>query len=195
MRALDDEQTDRIMYCLGQLMRETIIGLTESLYLRAAQKGNLRQSNTTIQPRDNNPLKFSAGVDEALENILFRQSEQYLSPVESVREAFSDIKLHQQTLLRSLETAVPAYAARLDPAKLEERVSPGKANAIMGAANKLKYWDLYKDLYSVVTQHPTGELPSYFLEDLARAYEREHERDRATITSPAVEDSNKVNVG
>jgi hypothetical protein len=48
----------------------------------------------------------------------------------------------------------------------------------MGAANKLRYWDLYKDLYVVVTQHPDGELPPQFITELAEAYEHEQTRTR-----------------
>ena len=46
----------------------------------------------------------------------------------------------------------------------------------MNAANKLKYWDLYKDLYQVVTQGQPGQLPQQFLEEMARAYEHESTR-------------------
>ena len=43
----------------------------------------------------------------------------------------------------------------------------------MNAANKLRYWDFYKDLYQVVTQGPPGDLPQQFVEELARYYEQE----------------------
>ena len=46
----------------------------------------------------------------------------------------------------------------------------------MSAAHKLKYWDLYKDLYQVVTQSGAGQLPQQFFEDLSRAYEQEDAR-------------------
>jgi len=46
----------------------------------------------------------------------------------------------------------------------------------MNAANKLKYWDLYKDLYQVVANRQTGQFPQQFLEELTRAYETEGSR-------------------
>ena len=98
VQALDEQQSEALLLRLGQLLRETIAGLTENLHLRAAQRGLLKQSNTTIQPRDNNSLKFSAGVDEALNNLLFRDSEKYLDAVEAVRQGFGDIRRHQQIL-------------------------------------------------------------------------------------------------
>jgi type VI secretion system FHA domain protein len=153
-----------------------IVGLSENLHLRSAQKNTLRQSNTTIQPQGNNSLKFSAGVDEALGNLFFRESEQYLDAVESIRESFGDIKLHQQALMKALPSAISDYIGRLDPEILEEKFSNGRHGVLMGAANKLKYWDLFKDLYQVVAQQNPGELPQLFLEEISRAYELETTR-------------------
>lgn len=177
-RQLSETQASATLHTLGQVIREAIVGLTENLYLRAAQKNALKQPNTTIQPRDNNSLKFSAGVDEALENLLFRESDEYLSAVDAVRQAFTDVKWHQHALLKALEPAVSSYVAHLDPDTLEEKLARGRTNTLMNAANKLRYWDVYRDLYLVVTQHPEGELPAQFLDELVQAYEREQARMR-----------------
>lgn len=170
---LEQRDVEQLMHTLGRVMRETITGLTESLHLRAVQKSTLKQSNTTIQARDNNPLKFKSGVDESLQALLFGASAEYMPPVDSVRDAFRDVKLHQQTLLRALYKATERYIARLDPDQVEEQFSNGRRSSLLGATNKLKYWDYYKDLYLVVAQHATGELPAQFLEELAQAYDEE----------------------
>src|SRR5690606_41963309 len=60
-----------------------------------------RLSNTTIQPQDNNPLKLSAGVEETFANLLLRDSDAHLPPVEAVREAFDDLQQHQQLVLKA----------------------------------------------------------------------------------------------
>jgi type VI secretion system FHA domain protein len=175
-RQLAEKDAQEVLHRLGQLMREMIVGLTENLHLRSAQKNTLKQSNTTIQPQGNNSLKFSASVDEALANLFFRESEQYLNAVDSIRESFSDIKLHQQALLKALPGAIGDYIGRLDPEALEEKFSNGRHGVLMGAANKLKYWDLFKDLYQVVAQQNPGELPQLFVEEISRAYELETTR-------------------
>ncbi len=171
---LDEKQTDQVLHRLGQLMREVVLGVTENLHLRAEQKNVMRVPTTTIQPQNNNPLKFSASVEEALNNLLFRESAEYLSAVDAIRETFGDIKQHQQHLLGAMRTAVVDYIGRLDPEELESKV--GRGNALIGAANKLKYWDLFKDLYQVVSQHQPGQFPQQYLEELARAYELEESR-------------------
>ena len=187
---VDDKQAEQVMHRLGQVMREVVLGVSENLHLRAEQKNALRVPTTTIQPQNNNALKFSASVEEALHSLLFRDSPEYLSAVESVRETFGDIKHHQQHLLAALRKAIVDYVARLDPDELESKVGSGKVGALLNATNKLKYWDLYKDLYQVVTHHQPGHFPAQFLEDLARAYEIEVER-----TAPASLAGRQSNIG
>jgi len=172
---LDEKQTEQTLHRLGQIMREVILGVSENLHLRADQKNALRVPTTTIQPQRNNPLKFSASVEEALTNLLFRQSGEYLGAIDAVRETFGDIKQHQQHLLSAMRVAVTDYIGRLDPQELESKFSNGK-RGIMNAANKLKYWDLYKDLYQVVANGQPGQFPQQFLEELTRAYENEDSR-------------------
>jgi type VI secretion system FHA domain protein len=182
-RKLTDKEAEQVLHCLGQVMRELVLGISENLHLRSEQKNVLRVPTTTIQPQNNNPLKFSAGIEEALNNLLFRQSAEYLSAVDAVRETFSDIKQHQQHMLAALRTAVADYVGRLDPEELEHKVASGKSGMLANATNKLKYWDLFKDLYQVVAQRQPGQFPQQFVEELARAYETEASR-AAPATNP-----------
>jgi type VI secretion system protein len=181
---IDDKQADQILHRLGQLMREVVLGVSENLHVRSEHKNVLRVPTTTIQPQNNNPLKFSASVEEALTNLLFRQSSEYLSAVDAIRETFGDIKQHQQNLLAALRTSISDYVGRLDPDELETKFTSGKRGGLMQATNKMKYWDLYKDLYQVVTQHQPGAFPQQFLEEFARAYE--HEASRSAPPSAAL---------
>ena len=178
-RDLNEQERNAMLFLLGQLVRELMTGITESLHLRAQQKGQLKLANTTIQKKDNNPLKFSAGTSEALTNILFRTSREYMGPVEAVRDAYADINTHQQTLLKALNTAVKEYVNRLDPIVLEDKFARAGRGSLMGATSRLKHWELYKDLFQVVAHHHPGQLPSQFLEELAKAYEEESQREAA----------------
>jgi type VI secretion system protein len=178
-RDMNEQERNAMLFLLGQLVRELMTGVTESLHLRAHQKSQLRLANTTIQKKDNNPLKFSAGTSEALTNVLFRTSREYMGPVEAVRDAFADINVHQQNLLKALCTAVPEYVNRLDPVVLEDKFARAGRGSLMGATSRLKHWELYKDLFQVVAHHHPGQLPAQFLEELARAYEEECQREAA----------------
>jgi len=182
-RKIDEPQATEIMHRLGQVLREVVLGFNDNLHLRSDQKQALRLPTTTIQPQNNNPLKFAASVEEALNNLLFRDSAEYLPAVDAVRETFHDIKQHQQHLLASVRAAIDGYVAKLDPEELENKVSNGR-HGLIHAANKLKYWDLFKDLYVVVTSHQPGQFPSQFLEELTRAYELEASRAASPAASP-----------
>jgi len=171
-QTLDARQTTLLLQRLGQLMREVVLGITETLHQRAEQKNTLRLAHTTIQPNNNNPLKFAAGVDEALYNLLFKHTNEYLSAAEAIRESFADVRTHQHALLSAVFVAFIDFIERLDPEELQNKFDRGmKRGAILGAANKMKYWDLYTELYQVMTQHPPGQFPHLFAEELSRAYE------------------------
>jgi type VI secretion system FHA domain protein len=170
---LSAKQSEELLSQLGQVMRELLVGVIDCLHLRALQKAQLKQSNTIIQPRENNRLKFSANFEEGFTRLFLDQSDQYSSPVESVRGAFSDIKEHQRALLKATREALDEYLDRLEPNQLENRACNGRTSSLINAANKLKYWDLYKEVYSILANRPANELPQPFLDALAAAYQRQ----------------------
>ena len=176
-RSLDTQQTELLLQQLGAIVREMVTGVTESLHLRAEQKNALRLSHTTIQPRSNNPLKFSAEVEEALLNLLFQPSASYAAPLDAVREAFHDIRTHQRALLAAVHDAFQDYSEYLDPEVLQQRFDQGmKRPGLLSAANKIKYWELYGELYQALSEHQPGSFPRRFGDELARAYEEHVER-------------------
>jgi type VI secretion system FHA domain protein len=175
---LDEKQAELVLQRLGQLMREVVLGANENLHVTAEQKNAMRV--TTREPQTKNALKTSTSVDEALTHLLLSDSAEYLPAVDSVRDAFAEIKQHQQHLLAAMRAAVSDYIARLDPDELENKI--GRGSGLLSAANKLKYWDLFKDLYQVVAQRQPGQFPHQFIEELARAYELEVSRSAPSPT-------------
>ncbi len=174
------QQTDAFLFRLGQVMRTMVLGVTENLHLQGEQKNALRVSDSAPLQQIGNPLRRASGPDEALISLLLRDTA--VTPVESVRAAFEELQLHQRVLLKAMRTALDAFLSRLDPEELEQKLARGRVSALLGAANRLKCWDHYKELYEVVAHHPPDELPMQFLDDLADAYRRElaDARDLAT---------------
>jgi len=172
--AVPPQKADAFLFGLGQIVRAMIVGLTESLHLVAQQKNALRLTGATPDDESDNPLKLPTAFDETFANLLLRESPD-LPPVDAVRDAFDDLQLHQQVVLKAVRSALDTFVARLDPEELESKFTRGRGNVLVNAANRLKYWDFYKDLYDVVAHHPPGELPLQFLEDFAQAYEQELE--------------------
>ena len=160
-----------LLQLAGQMMREVVLGLMDVLKGRADQKNRLRLSQTTIQPSENNPLKFSASVDEALLRMLDPHNSRYLGPVEAIRDSFADLRTHQLALSTAIQAAIDEVMNRIEPGELQERFDRGlKRGALLGATNKMKYWDLYSEFYQVLNQRTEQNLPTLFAEELARTY-------------------------
>lgn len=169
--ALPCDTQNAMLTLAGQMTREVVLGLMEALKNRSDSKSKLRASSTMIQPLENNPLKFSASVDEAVIKLLDPHSSRYLGPVEAIRQSFADLRNHQAALHAAQQAAVDQLMKRIEPNELQERFDRGlKRGALLGAANKIKYWDLYVEFYQVLNQRNEQNLPTVFAEDFARAY-------------------------
>ena len=166
------ETQHALLQLAGQMTREVVLGLMDVLKGRADQKNRLRLSQTQIQPADNNPLKFSASVDEALLKLFDGHSNtRYLGPVEAIRDSFADLRTHQLALSGAIQAAIDEVMNRIEPGELQEKFDRGlKRGALLGAANKMKYWDLYAEFYQVLNQRNEQNLPTLFAEELARTY-------------------------
>lgn len=91
---------------LGELTRMLLDQLMELLRVRAQQKQKLRVQQTLFQRRENNPLKFSATPEDALDALLVRRHGAYLGPRNAIEEAFADIRAHEQALMTGVESVV-----------------------------------------------------------------------------------------
>jgi type VI secretion system protein len=155
----------------GQMLRETVLDLMEALRNRGDQKNRFHVANTAIRPNNNNPLKFSANVEEALRKMLDGHSTRYMGGVDALREAFTDLKNHQAAIDAGMHAALNDLLGRVDPTELQERFDRGlKRNPLLGAVNKTKYWDLYTEFYPLLNQRDARGWPAVFTEEFARAY-------------------------
>jgi type VI secretion system FHA domain protein len=155
----------------GQMLRETVLDLTEALRNRNDQKNRFHVANTAIRPNNNNPLKFSASVEEALRRMLDGHSMRYLGGVEALREAFTDLKNHQLAIDAGMHAALNDLLSRVDPTELQDRFDRGlKRNPLLGVVNKTKYWELYTEFYPLLNQRDTRGWPAVFTEEFTRAY-------------------------
>jgi type VI secretion system protein len=169
--ALPADTQAALLTLAGQMVREMILGMMEALKGRTDMKTRLRLNQTTIQPGENNPLKFSASVDEAVLKLLDPHGSRYLGPIEAIRESFADLRTHQGALVNAVQAATDELMSRIEPGELQERFDRGlKRGAILGAANKMKYWDLYVEFYQVLNQRNEQGLPGVFAEEFARTY-------------------------
>ena len=165
----------------GKLLRVMVSGLMELLRERSHMKDTFRLPQTVMQATQNNPLKFSPSVDEALRYLLNDRGEgAYLSAEDAVRAGFRDVRQHEQALVKAMLQAVQDYVERFDPEELKSRFDKGlKRGGLLSSANKLKYWELYEESYPALTQREEGGPPQLFTEEFARAYMQELDGQKA----------------
>ncbi len=113
------EESEAVLETIGELMREMVGGLMEVLRARAEIKSEFRMQLTTIRPVENNPLKFSASIDDALRNLLAPQSDAYLPPREALNEAMENIEAHQLAVMAGMQAALSSMLKRFEPGALE----------------------------------------------------------------------------
>ena len=164
-----------VLVAYGHIMRATVEGVLAVLRTRTLIKGQFRLTQTTIQPSENNPLKFAPGVQDALENMFYRESGEFMPPLEAVENAFGDIRAHQVAMVVAMKAAFRDLLERLEPDILEEKFDRGlkRAGGILGGSNKSKYWDLYCDLFQVIAGHTDENFANVVGPKFAEAYDKE----------------------
>ena len=160
------------MLALGKAFRNMVAGLRAVLIARAQIKGEFRIEQTMIQAHGNNPLKFSAGEDDAMAALLGAGRRTDMAPHEAVADALSDIRLHELASMAAMQSAVRAVLDGLDPARLRVQAEQGGAMSLLPAQKKARAWDAYEALHARTVQALADDFDSVFGKAFARAYER-----------------------
>ena len=161
------------MHTAGQILRELVQGTSNLLASRANLKKAFRLDQTTILPRDNNPMKFSANTTGLLKQLLTGGTGDYLGPRDAIREVNQDLVNHQNAFLDAMAAAFVEFADRFAPAELQKDFDNTLGDGLLSFANKSKYWQLYCDLYPIITEKGNSRFPQMFAEEFISAYERQ----------------------
>jgi type VI secretion system protein len=146
-------------------------GTMDVLEARGKFKSEMRLDVTTIKPTENNPIKFSVSVDEALFRLIIPQRDGYMSSDHSIKEAFDDIKAHQIAVLAGMQTALHSVLQRFDPKILEHRLqSNNSITAGIPFHKQTKLWDLFEQLYEEIEQETHDDFNRIFGQAFANAY-------------------------
>lgn len=170
---LSDEKIIEINQVVGELVRETISGMMQVLSSRSTIKNEFRMNVTTIQPVENNPLKFSANIDDAMQNMFIKEGNAYKRPVEAVREGFEGIAEHQIAILAGIRTAFKGVLNRFDPAVLEQRFEQFNKPGIIPGMSKAKNWESYSNYYKELVDDMDNSFQHLFGYEFVQAYEEQ----------------------
>jgi type VI secretion system protein ImpI len=173
---LDARQSEAMLTRLGQVTRELVAGFVDCLHLQALQKAHLKHPGAITQQPDAAGLELAANAEEALAQLFPEDPARHANPVETVRTALAGLQSHQRALLNAMRRALDEYLDRLEPEQLQRQATHGRTGTLITAANKLRYWDLYKDVYTILANRPADELPEPFVAAFSHAYAEEMAR-------------------
>jgi type VI secretion system FHA domain protein len=163
----------------GGLLREMTQGYKRILTTRTSLKSELRVEVTTIQATENNPLKFSVDVNDALAKLLLPDKPGYLPPLEAVREASDDIQAHQMAILAGMREALHTLVSRFDPSALEAHFSERSfIDSMVSGSRKARCWELFKELYEQTARDAENDFMHLLADEFAVAYETQIARLR-----------------
>ena len=168
--------TPEVARDFGRIIRVVVEGLMEVLKSRQQIKDEFRMRQTSFKPSQNNPLKFSANVDDALHNLLVKRNAAYLGSVEAFEDAFADVRNHQMAMLEGVRVAFEATLKAFDPDKLQKEFEKHGKGSLLSVGGKLKYWDQYRDKYSDMVSDADTCFRELFGEEFAKVYEEQLKR-------------------
>lgn len=158
----------------GQILRVVVTGVMDVLRARERIKDEFRMRMTTFKAVDNNPLKFSANVEDALHNLLVKRNAAYLGPVEAFEDAFQDMRNHQMAMLAGMRVAYDAMLGEFEPGRLQEEFDRQlKAGSFLSGPSKLKYWELYRNRFHDMVKDADSSFRNLFGDEFAKAYEEQ----------------------
>lgn len=171
---LSPEAGAALMELLGTLYREIVQGMMGVLRARFELQDELRMQHTQIRAKENNPLKFSVSVDEALEHLVLKRRTGFLAPEAAFQEAFHDIKDHQSAMVFGMQQAFESLLQRFNPERMETRVKKRKSVAnILPVTRKASCWDRYGEWYSEISEASEDDFQKLFFSEFIRAYEEQ----------------------
>jgi predicted component of type VI protein secretion system len=144
----------------GSLLRVVIEGMMRVLEARQQVKDDFRIGRTRFRPRDNNPLRLSANVDDALHNLLIKRNPAYLGLVEAFEDAFDELQDHQSATHAAMRTAFDAAVAAWHPDR----------------PSRLHFWTRCSHLFGDVRRRPGEGFEQLFGDEFKRAYDEERRR-------------------
>ncbi|AMY08105.1 type VI secretion system FHA domain protein [Luteitalea pratensis] len=169
--------TPELAQKFGEILRVVVSGVMDVLRSRHHVKDEFRMRMTSYRPVDNNPLKFSVNVEDALHNLLVKRNVAYLGPVEAFQDAFDDLRNHQLAMLAGMRVAFETTLAEFDPDRLQEQFDRrlGK-NSVFAVGAKMRYWDLFREHREEIARDPDAAFRRLFGDAFTRAYEEQLKR-------------------
>jgi type VI secretion system FHA domain protein len=170
--------TDRFLEECGATVRAAVEGLMGMLLARAKVKEELRAvDRTMVAARENNPLKLSDSVDEALQFVFDpgTRTDAFLPPAKAVADACNDLQAHELALVAGLRAALLGAVQRFDPETIEKRLQKEGGKSLL-ANRKAQLWDCFVAYYRQTQTEADDNFDRVFGAAFLRAYQEQVRR-------------------
>ena len=179
--ALPQGLNPQTMRMMGQVMHHAIEGALKLVAARAAAKQELRAQVTTIQSKNNNPLKFSVDPQQALAQLLQPPMRGFMPGPDAVRDAMDDLLGHHIGTMAGTRAALQGMLKRFEPARLEAKLTnKGVIDAVLPMNRRAKLWELYVEHYQQVQDEAQNDFHELFGKAFVNAYEQQLDRLEAS---------------
>jgi type VI secretion system FHA domain protein len=159
---------------LGRVLWVAVEGLLDVLRSRERIKDEFGMRMTTFKPIDNNPLKFSANVEDALHNLFVKHNAAYLEPVAAFEDAFREVRHYQMAMLGAVKVVFRDMLATFDPVRLQQEFDrQSKTSSLFAMGAKTRYWELYREKFRTLAGGADAGLRAAFGDKFADAYEQQ----------------------
>lgn len=157
---------------LGLAFAQSLQGVLSVMRERSQVKNRFRVNQTTFQQRENNPLKFSANIEDAFYNLFNRPGSSFMPAKQAIAEAFADISQHEAAIIAGAQGAMAGMLAQLAPEKLEATdIGGGFVDKLNPAQRQARCWARYKMLHQELAQEVQRKDHSGVNDDFIAAYE------------------------
>ena len=165
--------TPELMEQIGGILRISTQATLDLLSARSLLKREMKAEVTMIVSRDNNPLKFSPDSESALAHLLSPiPIRGFLSPEESVQDAFDDLSAHQMAFVAGMRAAIQSLVEKFDPQILESRLTKkSMIESVVPATRKAKLWERFSELYAEISREAEDDFEALFGREFVKAYE------------------------
>jgi type VI secretion system protein ImpI len=162
---------------IGQALRLTVDSLVQMAASRRQTKSAIRSTQHTMyRPTENNPIKFAADREHAMETMFGPPSRIHLRAPAAVAQVFAEAKAHNVLTYGAMQSALEALFAELAPDKIEASLEPERGLGAMMASRKARLWDAYAERWRVLTKRSDGRLNDAFMALFAESYDRLNEQ-------------------
>jgi FHA domain-containing protein len=177
--AISHELNPELMELLGKLMANSLQGTIDLLALRSLVKQEAHADVTMVLVRNNNPLKFFPDSATVLTQMLRKKMPGFMEPLESLDDAWHDLRGHQMGMVAGTRASMDALMARLDPGNVEAALpAPGLVDKLLPSIRSSALWGEYARQHGAIAAEAQSHdhFKTLFGAAFLAAYEQEVER-------------------